>query len=59
LEDMKNEVQEAGSSVREWAAEAGVKWQTLYRKIKKPHTVLLEEYDRLSRAAETLQKRAS
>lgn len=57
LEVLKNEVQGAGFSVREWATEAGVKWQSLYRKIKMPHTILLDEYDRLETAAVALQER--
>jgi hypothetical protein len=55
LDDLKNEVIGLGFNVQQWAACAGLPWQRVYRKISKPHTLLLTEYYRLLDAADRLR----
>lgn len=57
LEVLRNECRQAGWGVRDWAKKAGLSWQTLYRKLKRPETVLLSEYDALEKAARVLSQK--
>lgn len=58
LEELKQQVLDTGFTVREWAADAGLPWQSVYRRIANPLSTRFGEYEKLLKSMERLKKKA-